>query len=49
MEINELLPASGGGVEMPPVIQMDLAGYFTETWFNGEYVQIPIFIYGFFN
>jgi hypothetical protein len=27
----------------------DLESYFTETWFLGGYVQIPLFIYGFFN
>jgi len=27
----------------------DLECYFTETWFNGSYHQIPLFIYGFFN
>ena len=27
----------------------DLASYFIETYFQGQYVQVPIFIYGFFN
>jgi len=27
----------------------DLSTYFTETWFGGGYIQVPIFIYGFFN
>ncbi|CDW79380.1 UNKNOWN [Stylonychia lemnae] len=27
----------------------DLSVYFTKTWFKGKWMQVPIFIYGFFN
>jgi hypothetical protein len=49
---NELSTLDKAAPEIEPddlLNAISLNSYFTETWFKGAYLQVPIFVYGFFN